>query len=411
MEKALFDTYATLITDYTKARYRDMFREPSGTMAHKFIVPGSAAYHNCLWDWDSWLTDLALRRVAGNDEILAYEQGCILNFLDFMDADGRMPISITPERQRPTAPPETERNIHKPVLAQHALFIVEESGEIEWLRDGFAKLERFIGFYRDRFKHESGLFFFANDGAIGVDNDPCTFYRPDGSSASIYLNCLMYKELEAVAQLAGRLGYPDKRDAYLGEAGELLCAVRENCWDERDGFYYSVDINLLPIDPTKGLHSGCPRHWNCLIQRIGVWSGFLAMWAGIATPEQAERMVREHLLNEKTFCAPYGVRTLSKMEKMYALIKSGNPSCWLGPIWGISNYMTFDGLCRYGFRKEARELAEKTVTMFGRDLEQNGELSEYYHPETGEGMFNPGFQNWNLLALNMIDWVRENPEA
>ena len=160
------------------------------------------------------------------------------------------------------------------------------------------------------------------------------------------------------------------------------------------------------IDPSVNLHKGCPRHWNCLIQRIGVWSGFLAMWAGIATKEQAQQMVKEHYLNEKTFFAPYGVRTLSKMEKMYAIIKSGNPSCWLGPIWGISNYMVFEGLRLYGFVDEARDLAIKTITLFGKDIEKNGQMHEYYDPETGEGVNNPGFQNWNLLSLNMFDWLK-----
>ena len=133
----------------------------------------------------------------------------------------------------------------------------------------------------------------------------------------------------------------------------------------------------------------------------------MAMWAGIATKEQAERMVREHLLNEKTFCAAYGVRTLSKMEKMYAIIKSGNPSCWLGPIWGVSNFMVFDGLVKYGYEKEAFDLAVKTITLFGRDIEENGVLHEYYDPETGLGVNNPGFQNWNLLVLNMINWMKK----
>ena len=118
-------------------------------------------------------------------------------------------------------------------------------------------------------------------------------------------------------------------------------------------------------------------------------------------------MVREHYLDERTFFAPYGVRTLSKMEKMYAIIKSGNPSCWLGPIWGISNYMVFDGLRKYGFIDEARSLAEKTITLFGRSIERTGELYEYYDPESGEGVNNPGFQNWNLLSLNMLRWLEE----
>lgn len=70
-------------------------------------------------------------------------------------------------------------------------------------------------------------------------------------------------------------------------------------------------------------------------------------------------MVQENLLREDLFWAPYGVRTLSKKEKMYRVIESGNPSCWQGPIWGISNYICFRGLLKYGFRTEAKELAKK----------------------------------------------------
>ena len=165
----------------------------------------------------------------------------------------------------------------------------------------------------------------------------------------------------------------------------------------------------MPVDPSVRLHSGAPRHWNTLIQRIGVWSGFMAMWSGIATSAQADRMVKEHYKNKKTFCAPYGVRTLSKMEKMYAIKKTGNPSCWLGPIWGISNYMTFEGLVKYGYVKEAKELAVKTIKLFGADLEKNGQFHEYYDPESGEGVNNPGFQNWNLLVVNMIEWLEAQP--
>ena len=408
MEKQLFDKYANLITNYATTRYMDMFREPAGNLHHKFIVPGSARYNNCLWDWDSWLTNIALRQIAPHEAIFEYEKGCIRNFFDFTDPDGRIPICIIPKSTPRTTPPQEEGNIHKPCLAQHTLFIVEQSGDAEWMREGFPKIELFINFYRTKCYHEeTGLFVWINDGAIGVDNDPCTFFRTRYSSASIYLNCFMYKELEATAKLAELLGYPEKVAAYLEEAEKLKKAIREQCWDERDGFYYSVDTSVLPVNPNDNRHKGCPRHWGGLIQRIGVWSGFLAMWAGIATPEQAERMVKEHYLNEKTFNAPFGVRTLSKMEKMYLVVKSGNPSCWLGPIWGISNYMTFDGLRRYGYDAEARELAEKTITMFGQDIEEHGEMSEYYHPELGLPMNNPGFQNWNLLSLDMITWMKE----
>jgi putative isomerase len=154
---------------------------------------------------------------------------------------------------------------------------------------------------------------------------------------------------------------------------------------------------------------GQPRNWDCLIQRIDVWSGFLAMWSGVATPEQAKQMVEENLLNTNTFDAPYGIRSLSKLEKMYDVRATSNPSNWLGPIWVNANYMAFRGLVKYGYNDQARELAEKTIKLVGMDYEKNGILHEYYLPDNGEPVMNPGFQDWNYLVLNMIAWYQGKP--
>jgi putative isomerase len=132
----------------------------------------------------------------------------------------------------------------------------------------------------------------------------------------------------------------------------------------------------------------------------------MAMWANIATPEQAKRIVAEnYYLDTRTFNAAYGVRSLSKLEKMYNLKATGNPSSWLGPVWGISNYMTWRGLIKYGFTKEARDLAVKTITLFGKDIQKTGSLHEYYEPDTGTPVLNPGFQDWNYLVANMLAWL------
>lgn len=401
----IIEIYGNRIVKYAEKHYQDCFREPDGLLKHRFIVPGSC-YGNELWDWDCWLTNLALRQIAEPQMIESYEKGCVLNFLDHTDSEGRIPIFITPRKTALTAFGPGERNIHKPCLAQHALFISEQSDGCEWLRDQYECIERYLGWY-DRFcLHESGLYVWLDDFAIGVDNDPCTFYRPAKSSGSIYLNCLMYMELKATAKLGKMLGFTERSALYEQKADKLRTAIQEHCWDERDGFFYNVDTNLLPVDPAQNLHSGCPRHWSTLLQRIEVWACFMPMWAGIATSSQAERMVKEHYRNEKTFHAPYGVRSLSKMEKMYAIVKSGNPSCWLGPIWGISNYLVFDGLQKYGYVEDARELAEKTILLFGRDLEECGQMHEYYDPESGKGVNHPGFQNWNFLAVNMYRWLQ-----
>jgi len=119
---------------------------------------------------------------------------------------------------------------------------------------------------------------------------------------------------------------------------------------------------------------------------------------------QQDGGVAEHYRNEKTFNAPAGIRTLSRMEKMYNVRASGGPSSWLGPVLGVSNYLTFRGLVRYGFEDDARDLAEKTVRLFGRDIARFGAMHEYYQPYNGEPILNRGFQNWNYLVLNMIAW-------
>jgi putative isomerase len=67
--------------------------------------------------------------------------------------------------------------------------------------------------------------------------------------------------------------------------------------------------------------------------------------------------------------------------------------------------MVFRGLVKYGFDEDARELAQKTVRLFGRDLETSGALHEFYNPDTGEPIMTKGFQNWNFLVLNMMAWL------
>lgn len=419
-----------LIKQHIYADYKQMFRLPEGgALLYPYITPGSKSYAAVLWDWDSWLSDVALRQTLSDvgtksdrQEALRYEQGCVLNYLAYTSLeDGYMPMVVDAESNPDKIKPADiyATNMHKPVIAQHAAFIVQQNeGDATWLREGFARMQAFIRNYQEHHRHQAtGLFYWQDDLAIGVDNDPSTFFRPKGSSASIYLNCLMYKELRAISFLASQLGMKDAAQQYEKDAEALCHAVREYCWDEKDGMYYSVDLNLLPFTGEPQiifgkpfvLHEGAPRDYPCLIQRLGSWSGFMALWAGIATPEQARRMVKENLLDERTFWAPYGVRTLSKLEKMYNMRGTHNPSNWQGPIWGISNYMVFRGLADYGFQEEARQMAEKTIALFGNDLSKGGVLHEYYNPDTGEPIINPGFQNWNYLVLNMLAWLEGRP--
>lgn len=423
---ATIDEYISMLKHHCYSDYKQMYRDgKQGAFRYPFIVPGSKSYSNVLWDWDSWLSDVALRQILQDvgsrkdkKEALDFEKGCVLNYLYYTDDDGYMPMVIDSNTDPRLIKPADfhNTNMHKPVIAQHAAFIVRQTdGDASWLKDGFDKMKAFVENYATYHRHaETGLYYWQDDLAIGVDNDPSTFYRPKKSSASIYLNCLMYRELLAMAFIAGKLGLADDENKFNTDAESLKASVQQYCWDEKDGMYYSVDLNLLPVTHEEQiifghpfvLHEGAPRDYPCLVQRFGVWSGFMAMWAGIATPEQAKRMVDENLMDKRTFCAEYGVRTMSKLEKMYNLKATHNPSNWRGPVWGISNYMVFRGLVRYGFDSQARLFAEKTIRLFGMDIEKNSTLHEYYNPDTGEGIINPDFQNWDYLVLNIIAWYK-----
>jgi putative isomerase len=421
--------YRDLVKRSILRDYPGMLHEPTGALAHPFVTPGSV-YAKELWDWDSWLSDVALCQImtdqggqADRQKMLSYGRGCVLNFLDAARQDGEMPIRIQVQPRTTTRPATTRpslSNMHKPVLAQHAAMLTRlDGGNAEWLRARFPVLQAFLRKYHEgQFHAPTGLYFWKDDLAIGVDNDPATFFRPPNSSGSIFLNCLMYKELSAMAYLAGSLHLGgDVAADYERQAEALKIAIQKHCWDERDGYFYSVDLNLRPVTNEPGdyldsrfvLHKNHPRDYDCLIQRIEGWSGLMAMWSGIATPEQAKRMVEERLKNSKTLGAPFGIRTLSKLEKMYGLYASNNPSNWNGPVWGISNYLVFRGLLKYGFEEEARAMADKTIELFGRDFEKTGTLHEYYDPDTGAPIINPGFQNWNYLVMNMIAWEEGRP--
>ena len=87
---------------------KGMYREPKGSLKHKFITPGCDAYLDNLWDWDSWLSGIALCQImleTGNkadfNECMEYQKGCIYNALDYCGLEGYIPIIIAPDSLLP----------------------------------------------------------------------------------------------------------------------------------------------------------------------------------------------------------------------------------------------------------------------------------------------------------------------
>lgn len=407
------------IMKYVADHVDHVFKTPNQRFKYPFIDPGSTNYDGNLWDWDSYWTVYALSEYEKllddggvfKAKLIKGAQGNVLNFLSFQLEDGYIPMAVMmrePEQEEGAEPYLIRKhregavlNMHKPFLCQQACLVSGLVDSYEWLSEYMEQFRRYFECYdRHYLNTKCGLYVWADDVMIGMDNDPAVFGRPRFSTASVYLNSFMVLELQAMSTLLQQFHLHDEAKQYADKADALLAAIQRECYDPRDRFYYSADIDIQDRS-YDWFHKGLGVFWHSLPIKVQTWTGFIPMYARIATREQAESIVRLHITNPATFSSDYGIRSLARDEKMYNTEPTINPSNWLGPIWLIVNYITFRALMNYGYAQEASELCSKTLALLGEDYDKTGTLHEYYHPESGEPIMSPGFMNWNMLAINM----------
>ncbi|HSI08688.1 MAG TPA: trehalase family glycosidase [Rariglobus sp.] len=402
-------THAKRLIAYMCEQASIVYREPQGCLKHPFLVPGGL-FQDELWDWDCfWIAEglAALKdemSPAGREEFVRYTKGSLINFFEHQSADGTIPIMVKAtdgDRFGCTTPGGTEKNQAKPVLAQFASRISTFTEDFLWLEPYYESLKKFNRRWRSKYGVDCGLLVWGSDVAIGVDNDPTTYGRPEFSSANLLLNCLYHQELFAMVKIATELGRLEDIKEFQSEVSRIEEAIQAECWDPIDGFFYTVDVQCEDLRHVHfpQIKRGMDMPWKTIPLKIKLFTGFLPMWCGIASPEQVKVLVEKHLRNPAEFNARHGIRSMAKNEKMYDPgTDSANPSNWLGPIWIVANYMIHEGLKRYGYHKDAAEITEKMISLLGEDLQRNGYLHECYHPDSAAPNFNKNFLSWNVLV-------------
>lgn len=408
--------YEQLLTDFVLSRLRVVLKKPVGIIRHPFIDPGSV-YDGNVWDWDTYWCTYSLFSIWDlldedmRQKVLLHTEGNVRNFFDHQLPDGYIPMMIenrlgdgvnTYLNLRHL---EGKRmNMHKPFLASQTCLVCEKKGDFGWAKEYADGFDRYMACYDTYFNENCGLYVWQDDIMIGMDNDPATFGRPQNSTANIFLNSFMTTEMRDLAKLYRAWGMEEKAAAVEEKRERLIEAIRRECWDKRDRFFYSVDVDIK-TRKYDWFHQGLGVFWKTLPIKIRVWSAYIPLFAGIATQEEADALAA-HYRDESTLHSPYGICTLAKDERMFDLSETNNPSNWLGPIWIVSNYVAFRGLLNYGHRAEAEELMENTLKLLGQDLEKTGTLHEYYSPFDGHPITNGGFVNWNMLPLTMVREMR-----
>lgn len=419
MNKEQEQVYIQLLETFVSSHVDNVLKEPRSFIRYPFIDPGSM-YEGNLWDWDSYWSVYGLLpflKEKGDkrlDKVIVYAEGNIRNFFDHQLEDGYIPMMIeVADWLEPYLNLQHKNgkimNMHKPFLCQQIMLISVYKNDYTWISGELDKLRLYFSCYdRYYFHPETGLYRWADDIMIGMDNDPASFGRPGFSTANIFLNAFMCMELQAMSKIAEGLGNREDENLYRKKREKLVLAINRQCWDERDKFFYSVDVDIK-TRKYDWFHQGLGVFWQSLPIRIQAWSGFIPMYADIASKEQAAALA-EHMQDTRSFWAPYGIRTLDRRERMYDLSETNNPSNWLGPIWLVANYVAFSALRKYGYNDCARQLYEHSLTLLGKDLKETGTLHEYYDPQTGRPIMNGGFMNWNILVLNMKRELEEDEQ-
>ena len=359
------------------------------------------------YDWDIYFENLYLANFGVSD----YCFSNLKTFLKRQHLNGF--VSRTLIEPRPYQQ-------FKPFLAQIAFLGSKQTNDFLWLTervdgaensgpaeggimdektyvDGltyYERLQKYVDFwfwFQDFDKN--GLPVWNSADHSGMDNQ---FSRAGSFNAfrveGVDLACYLYRELKNMEVLAHMTQHLDDEKRYKQQAEELAANIRKYLWNEEDGFFYDRDERTGEQIKVKSV------------------AGFMPLFAGVATFEQAERLVQEHLTNEEEFWLPYPIPAYAKTEPDYDQ-SAGDHGCnWRGTAWIPTNYMVFHGLLDYGYRDLAKELADKTFRMV---MDRNPTTREYYNAETGAGLGLDPFWGWSTLAYFMpLEWeLNYNPTS
>ena len=334
------------------------------------------AYGETLYDWELYFDGIALAYFCSD----VYAINGIHIFLSEQDVNGfiRRNSHGTTEERRSIWGQFEAQELCKPFLCQLALTISRMRGDASWLGgEAFGKLQKVLHQWLSAWDQDgNGLSEWASGPHSGTD----TQVQRVGSWGSRYcegvdLNSYLHRECLAAAELAEALGLADDAEELRRQAAWKKDRIQTLLWDAEDGFFYDRDAR-----------SG---------ERIKVKSAatFIPLWAGVATPAQAEELVERHLRNPEEFWTPYPVPSYARSEGAYGQTYEPLPGAdpvyalmpghanWCGGMWPHWNYLIVHGLADYGYRQEARHIAQRFFDAVAADPM----LYEWYNAETGEG--------------------------
>jgi alpha,alpha-trehalase len=166
--------------------------------------------------------------------------------------------------------------------------------------------------------------------------------------APVCLNSLLYKTEKDLARMSSLLGRPTEAAEWNTRAAERQKLIQKYLWDAKQGLFFDYDF----VTHTLSTYEYATT--------------FYPLWAGLATPEQAQAVVK----NLPLFEQPGGL-AMSRVESQ---------AQWDYPYgWAPIHLIAVDGMRRYGYAAEADRVAYNFLSMVIENFVTDKYIREKYN--------------------------------
>jgi alpha,alpha-trehalase len=166
--------------------------------------------------------------------------------------------------------------------------------------------------------------------------------------APVCLNSLLYKTEKDLARMSSLLGRPKEAAEWNTRASDRQKLIQKYLWDEKRGLFFDYDFV------------------NHTLSSYEYATAFYPLWAGLATPEQAQAVVK----NLPLFEQPGGL-AMSRVESQ---------AQWDYPYgWAPIQLLAVDGMRRYGYAAEADRVAYNFLSMVIENFVTDKYIREKYN--------------------------------
>ncbi|MDA3874423.1 MAG: trehalase family glycosidase [Kiritimatiellae bacterium] len=328
---------------------KSLVYSPEGIILHRWTTPERWP-HRDMWLWDSVFHALGWRHL---DPAMARD--AIFAVFDCQHPDGFIPHRMTPQGGASTF-------TQPPVLAYGVEALHERDPAFEWVRELYPRLRAHLEWdLTNRDTDGAGLLEWhieelpnCRSGESGADNSPR--FDPAIPLDAVDFNAYIANEFDCMARLAPLAGRAEEADLWRERSAQIKSRINATLWDAVNGFYFDFD----PASQT--------------FHRVWASSGFMPLFCGAATEEQAAELVR-HLRSGGRFDTALPVASVAPSDSTYV------KDMWRGPSWLNHSWMIAEGLDRYGYAEEADRIRDRWLEIMIREHERYGTFFEYYDCE------------------------------